>query len=204
MRAWLLVLLLLCAAPSAATDLGRFGRTYEIAERDLLELIEARLKALEASGELEVLQARFGASVKERLRRPRGVTLPRATRARARSYDPSITVPADILDADGALLVAAGTRVNPLDSVSLTTPLLFFDGDDEAQRRWARTLLDGAPHDFVPVLTNGPVLELMETWRAPLYFDQGGIYVRKLGLEALPVIVRQDGRQLAIEEVALP
>ena len=51
--------------------------------------------------------------------------------------DPAITVARDIRTADGALIAAAGTRVNPLDRIGLTRDLLFVDGRREAEIAWA-------------------------------------------------------------------
>ena len=46
-----------------------------------------------------------------------------------------------LVDAQGQVLVAAGTRVNPLTIVSLSQRLLFFDARDAAQVRQARALV---------------------------------------------------------------
>ena len=51
-----------------------------------------------------------------------------ATEERSRLFDPAITVARDIRTADGVLIAAAGTRVNPLARVALARDLLFVDG----------------------------------------------------------------------------
>ena len=47
--------------------------------------------------------------------------------------------------AAGLVVVAAGTVVNPLDTVTLSKPLLFFDGRDDGQVKRARELLADVP-----------------------------------------------------------
>ena len=47
----------------------------------------------------------------------------------------------NITDAKGNIIVPAGTRANPLDIVSLSKHLLFFDGSDEQQVERAHELI---------------------------------------------------------------
>ena len=70
-----------------------------------------------------------------------------------------------IVDAQGHVLVAAGTRTNPLDVVSLSQPLLFFDGRDAAQVRQAKALIERYGGKVKPILTAGSYLDLMRRWR---------------------------------------
>ena len=68
------------------------------------------------------------------MRQPTAVEGVRTTTvARSFHVDPSITLDQNILGAQGELLFAAGTHVNPLDVVSLSRPLLFFDARDRRQ-----------------------------------------------------------------------
>ena len=80
----------------------------------------------------------------------------KATKARSFYYDPSIVVPYAITDADGRLIVAPGTRVNPLDTVSLSKQLLFIDARDPAQVGRAKRFLDERGGRLKVILTGGP------------------------------------------------
>ena len=60
-----------------------------------------------------------------------------ASATRSWRFDPTITVERNIADDKGRVIIAAGTRVNPLDTVPLRAPLVFLDGDDPAQLAWA-------------------------------------------------------------------
>lgn len=136
-----------------------------------------------------------------RVNRPDPVAgLIRAHESRSWPFDPTITLAADIREAKGELIHAAGTRVNPLDSVALRVPLLFLDGDDPAQIAWA---LRQDPNAKL-ILVKGAPLELMKARQRRFYFDQGGNLTEKFGIRAVPARVRQNGRVLEVSEIALP
>lgn len=178
------------------------GPVYPIAEQDMLLTIEERLKSLEKSGELARIEEDAKARYKNYVERPEGVHLPRAKKNRTYYVDPSITVPYDITDHKGRIIHPAGTTVNPLDHITLSKQLMFFDGDDPVQVEWARSMIKSDPLRLKPILTNGPVLELMKEWQLRLYFDQRGQLVEQFGIQAVPATLSQDGTKLKIVEHA--
>lgn len=194
--------LALLALPSAAEarDYGQRGAVFPIIERDLLEQIHSKLSAMEASGETARLNEKLKARAIARVNRPEPVAgLVRAHEARSWRFDPTITLAADIRGAKGELIHAAGTIVNPLDSVSLRADLLFLDGDDADQLVWA---LRQGPNAKL-ILVRGAPLELMKARQRRFYFDQGGKLTQKFGIRAVPARVRQQGRVLEVSEIAL-
>ena len=60
------------------------------------------------------------------------------------------------------------------------------------------------PGSIKPVLTGGSYLDLMRQWQLPVYHDQHGLLTRRFGIQQVPALVSQDGRQLRIDELALP
>jgi type-F conjugative transfer system protein TraW len=122
------------ATGSQAENLGTVGETYAIAEPHLLSYIEQTLRDKEKSGELANLEEQAKSRVVESTRNPKPLAGIRPTRTpRTFYFDPSIKVEQNITDAKGNIIVPAGTRANPLDIVSLSKHLLFFDGSDEQQ-----------------------------------------------------------------------
>jgi conjugal transfer pilus assembly protein TraW len=194
---------LACAAgPAAAEHLGIIGPVHAIGEPDLMVEIDRTLRQATADGRF----ARFETEARSRILRGiedpapiAGIT--RATSRRTRYHDPSMVVPAAITDAAGRVVVAAGTVVNPLDTVTLSKPLLFFDGRDDGQVKRARELLDRHRGAMRPVLTAGSWLALMRRWKRPVYFDQHGQITARLGITRVPALVTQDGRRLRIDEL---
>ena len=193
-------LLLATALPSAASakDLGVRGATWPIAEPDLLAQIEARLLEMERSGALARLEEEARANARRKLEEPEPLPgIAPATRERSRLWDPAITVARDIRAADGALIAAAGTRVNPLERMTLARDLLFVDGRREAEVAWAL----GHDRPAKIVLLAGRPLDLMRQHRRPFFFDQGGRLAARFGLRLTPSLVEQAGSRLRITEV---
>lgn len=197
--------LALAAASACATDLGVLGPTYGIAEPHLLDFIHQRLRDSERSGELQRLVREAQGRGIDAVKHPSPVPGLRATQT-ARSFyvDPSFTLDRHIVDAQGRLLFPAGTRTNPLDVVSLSRQLLFFDARDSRQLARARELMTRYEGKLKPILTGGSYLELMKAWQRPVYFDQQGTLIRRFGIRQLPALVSQDGRRLRVDELALP
>ena len=198
-----LIALSLAVLPTQAQarDYGQRGALFPIVERDLLEQIHSRLVAMERSGETARLNQELKRRTIARVNRPDPVPgLIRASESRTWIFDPTITLAADIRGAQGELIHAAGTQVNPLDSVKLRAELLFLDGDDPAQIEWA--LRQNANAKLI--LVKGAPLELMKVRQRRFYFDQGGKLTEKFGITAVPARVRQQGRALEVSEIALP
>ena len=197
----LILMLCLWPEPAAARDYGQRGTVFPVIEADLLEQIRLRLTSMEQSGETARRNAELKRRTIARVNRPDPVAgIARASTARVWSFDPTITLGADIRGAIGALIHAAGTMVNPLDSVRLRGDLLFLDGDDPDQLAWA--LRQGKAAKLI--LVKGAPLELMKARQRRFYFDQGGQLIAKFGIKAVPARVRQQGRLLEVSEIALP
>ena len=117
--------------------------------------------------------------------------------------DPSFTLDRNIVDASGRLLFAAGTRKNPLEVVSLSRHLLFFDARDPRQVGRARQLIALYQGRVKPILVGGSYLDLMQSWHVPVYYDQQGLLTRRLGITQVPALVSQEGLRLRIDELAV-
>jgi conjugal transfer pilus assembly protein TraW len=190
---------------AGAIDLGTLGPTYEIGEPDLLQMIHQRLREKERSGELARIEAQARSRGMESVRHPLPVAGVRATEtARTFYVDPSFTLDRNVLGARGELLFAAGTRKNPLEVLSLSRRLLFFDGRDGRQVRRAGELIAAEKGRIKPILTGGSYLELMSSWRLPVYYDQQGVLTRRLGITQVPALVSQEGLRLRVDELELP
>ncbi|MBK8324891.1 MAG: hypothetical protein IPL06_20020 [Betaproteobacteria bacterium] len=51
-----------------------------------------------------------------------------------------------------------------------------------------------------PILVAG-LLDLIRRWKRPVFFDQGGALVARLGIRHVPALVSQDGLRLRVDEV---
>jgi conjugal transfer pilus assembly protein TraW len=189
-------------APTDSSKAERAGPVYPIGEPDMLEEIEKKLKDMQDSGRI---QQRIDEAIersKKSAQYPRKVDgLGTVKKARTYYFDPSIVASRDIKDHQGKVVVAAGTKVNPLDYVGMGEWLVFFDGTSETQVKMAEAL--GKKYEWMikPILVNGGPMDLMRRWKKRVYFDQGGSMVKRLGIENVPALVTQDGKRLRIDEL---
>lgn len=197
------VIVVLLGLPLAQGEpLGVIGPTYRIGEEHLIRMIEARLRAKEQSGELARIQNQMVERGRQAVLSPAPLQLPAATVPRTSYVDPTYILDKNIVDAGGRLLFAAGTRANPLDVVAMGRRLLFFDASDARQVQLAERLSaapGGVP--IKPVLVGGSYIDLMRRWKAPVYYDQRGLLVKRLRIERVPALVSQEGRRLRIDEL---
>lgn len=199
---WLFAAATCWALGAQAANLGTIGPTYPVAEKNLLDVIMARLRAKEASGELKRHEQEARDRAAYAVNNPRPVDgLRRAQAARTFYFDPSFTLQSNVVDSTGAVLFPAGTRKNPLEVVSLSKHLLFFDARDPGQVARARELIEHYQGKVKPILVGGSFLDLMKRWNKPVFYDQDGTLVRKFGIAAVPAIVSQEGQRLRIDEV---
>lgn len=197
-------LMLGAAGGARAMDLGVIGPTYEISEPHLLQMIEQRLREKERSGELGRLEAEARKRGIATVKHPPPVTGLRPTNTvRTFYFDPSFSLDRNILGPQGELLFAAGMRKNPLEVVSLSRHLLFFDARDPRQVGRARQLIAHYQGRVKPILVGGSYLDLMQSWHLPVYYDQQGRLTRRLGITQVPALVSQEGLRLRIDELAV-
>ena len=198
----ILLAAVLAALPAAAIakDLGVRGATWPVAEPDLLVEIEARLADLRRSGELERLQDAARTRARQSLEEPAPVPgVAPARERRSRLLDPAIVVGQDIRGPDGALIAAAGTRIDPFAHGALTRALLFVDGRREAEIAWALA----RPGANKIVLLAGRPLDLMRRHRRPFFFDLGGRLTERFAVRATPTLVERAGAHLRLTEFPL-
>ena len=184
-----------------AEDFGVVGQVWEIKEQDPVEAIKAKLFAMDKNGELDEHNRQIKAKVSEKIKHPKSLNIPNATETREYYFDPSVEVTEDITDYHGKLIHIAGTKINPLDQVTLSYELLFFDGSNKDQLAWA--LNYHAEQTIKPklILTGGSPIDLEDKEKLDFYFDQDGSLITKLGIKALPAVVSQSGKLLLIKEV---
>ena len=188
---------------AADGDLGVVGPVYPIQEPDLLRAIESTLREKERTGELARLQRQGLARAEASLKDPKPVQgLRRTVTPRVLHVDPSMQVARDLVAPDGTTVIRAGTRINPFDYVQLSSRLLFFDARDSAQVTHAARLIDRFEGRVKPILVGGSFVDLTRRWQRPVYYDQGGALVRRLGIQQVPALVSQEGKRLRVEELA--
>ncbi|MDD5295881.1 MAG: type-F conjugative transfer system protein TraW [Rhodocyclaceae bacterium] len=185
-----------------AEDLGTIGPTYDIAERDLIEVITDQFRRMEKTGELAGMQEDYKRKVIGGIERPRPVPGIRPTEtAHTFFIDPTWTLDRNVVDGKGNVLYPAGTRINPLDYERLIQALLFFDGRDKKQIAFARRFIAESKMRVKPILVGGEPMKLMRQWKREVFFDQGGALSRRFSITQAPAVVSQQRRQLRVDEI---
>lgn len=199
-RRTLLAFALFVSMPAIARDYGQHGAVFPIAETDLLLAIEQRLRAMEASGQIEAFNRQLADRTAERVRRPPPVPgISHATATRSWTWDPTLTLDEDIRDGKGRVLFARGTRVNPLETVAMRRSLVFLDGDSPEQVAWA--LRSTNAENAHLILTSGNVFDRMKAGQRRFFFDQGGQLTARFGIRHVPAVVQQEGMVLRVTEL---
>jgi conjugal transfer pilus assembly protein TraW len=198
----LLFSILTISFPLRAEDLGSVGPTYDIIERNLIEVIQDKFLQMEKSGELTKLQANYKKQVVDAVERPKPVPGITSTETVRTFYiDPTWTLERHVVDEKGKVLFPAGTRVNPLDYAPLTQTLLFFDQRERSQVAFAKRFLAEAKARVKPILVGGEPLKLMRQWKREVFYDQGGVLSRKFLVKQVPALITQDGNRLRVDEI---
>lgn len=187
------------ACASDIIDMGAFGKTYPVAEQDIVEFIKERLMVMQEEGVIDRKHQELLDKSRGYANRPPGRTLPTTLEYRNHVFDPTVTIQRDIADADGNVIYPAGTVINPLDYRGLSKTLCFIDGDDRRQVEWLNEM---CPYQkgFKHILVNGSAIELSKEQGSRFYFDQHGTLVDRFAIEHVPAVVRQSGKVLYVEE----
>lgn len=189
---------------SVAQDLGVIGPTYDISEKDLVQVIKDGLKRMEANGQLAQVEDEYKKRVIYGLKHPKAVPgIKEAEKSRTFYIDPTYTVDRNIEDGKGRLLYPAGTRVNPFDYEKMSKALLFFDGDKPEQVEFAKRYMAESKILVKPILVAGDPFKLMKDWQKPVYFDQMGYLSKRFLIRQSPAIVTQEGKRLRIDELKI-
>jgi len=200
MRAALIALVFALPGASLAKDYGAHGALFPVEEQSFLEVIFDRLADMESNGELAALQQDMQDTARKRIKRPlpvHGIGV--AETYRMFEVDLSITLERDLSDHNGVVFVRAGTVINPLDHSRFQQRLVFIDGDDLDQVRFAVDLADSEPTKII--LINGAPLDLTEQHGHLFYFDQGGTITTRLHIAAVPSVVSRGYPNMIVEEI---
>lgn len=192
--------LLISVGSVHAEDLGVYGRTYEIKERDAIDAFkDAAAKKLANGGKERMIKGakdRYLASLNN-VKTPDGIKA--ATANQVRHVDLSETVKDTIRGPDGTVIVAAGTKINPLVLGGLSKKLFFIDAKDDRQIDLVKRR--AGPLDKI-ILLGGSVFTAGDKLKRRVYLDVPGLH-KRMNIKFLPSIASQDGPLLKVEEVKL-
>ena len=190
------------APQGVAKDFGTAGQTFHISEEHLIDMIQRKIQDAQDDGRIAALQEEMRRKTRERVQRPSPVDgMSAAVEYHSYTYDPTVSAAQDYRDLDGKIVVAKGMTVNPFDLVSLSSDLLFINGDREAEVEWAFSETARRNGGTRIILVDGVPLKIMRERKVRVYFDQNGALSRQLDIIKTPSRVTQKDRLLFIEEI---
>lgn len=187
-----LLILMLLAGSAGAAETVVIGQTFPIAEPDTLEEIASAANDTDWQRWMRKAPKDYSAFD--------SVTLPRNREAGTVLFDPTYTLPEDLLNERGEVLVPKGTRVNALERIQLPGRYIII-GPTQEDYRWLDAVARPGSRDKV-LIASGNVLTERETTGRPLYALDAR-FVERFGLEGIPSIVRQEGTRLRVERHVL-
>lgn len=184
-------------------DLGTRGTLYPLIEIDLLAEMQQRLADYDWEGAKKRSVANYFASVEL-------VELPRAQRDRDRAVDPTVEAVDDILGANGEVIIARGTKVNPLATVPFKQKLVIFDAADPRQVEFALTQREPVTQRRVTFIAShldrAAGMEGLEQVMVKLQHTVSLLtpaIATRFALEHVPSTVEADGLSFKVREFAL-
>jgi conjugal transfer pilus assembly protein TraW len=192
------ILLAYSSGYAAIHNLGTFGQTYPIAEKDAVQ--ELKDKASVVDWNKTFNPETTHKAIKNY--KPEILDLPLARENKTRLVDLSYSLEFDIPDGKGGILYPKGYMFNPLEYVHYAKTLIVINADDPKQVAWFLTSDSAKAQDVMLLITNGSYYELSQKLNRPVYYATANI-IQRLQLRAVPCVVRQNGKYMEINEIAL-
>ena len=186
--------LFIVIASANAKDLGTFGRTYPIAEKDALTEIEERARQVNWE---KVLDKR---KLENFQGPPDKATLPRAQRGQVRQVDMTYTAEIDVPDGKGGILYPKGYTFNPLDFITYPKTIIVINGNDKDQVSWFKDSEYSQQMDVTLMITEGAFGVITKKVNRTIFYATTKI-INRFQLAAVPSIIKQKGQYLEVTEV---
>ncbi|MBP7616112.1 MAG: conjugal transfer protein TraW [Steroidobacteraceae bacterium] len=186
-------------------DFGVRGPVEDILERDLIEVMQEKVAAIDWVEKKRQAETRFWA-------KQQFIALPRADQPRRRYLDPTVVVTEDIRDGEGKVLVARGAQINPLNLQAFTQAVVVLDPLDPAQLALVDARLPelAQTHAQVTLIVTrfdqaagwASYTEVTDHFDAPVFTLTPDVRER-FELEYVPSVITAERTQFVIEELAV-
>ena len=184
------------AGSACARDLGKFGSTYPIPEKDALQ------EMVDRAAEIDWTRVFDPEQTKKRIRefRPADVAaLPAAAEDHTFRVDMTWSAVFDIPDGRGGILYPKGYTFNPLDYVFLPNILVFIDASDCRQMVWFKSSPYKSDMRTMLLLTGGSYWDTINDLKIPAFYASKYI-IERLKIKAVPSVAVQKGNFMEVRE----
>lgn len=180
-----------CAAFAAMAD-STIGKTFPIAEPSFLDEIKSAAAATDWRQWMRRDPENYAAFD--------STDLPSAKKDRSFLFDPTYSLPRDITDENGRVLYAKGTTINVYAKYTFPGRWIVIRPTSE-QFKWLDEVVKPTANDKV-LIAGGNVVGVIREHRRKVFILEPHT-IERLGLQAVPSIVQQEGPQLRVQEYAL-
>ncbi|MDD5277759.1 MAG: TrbC family F-type conjugative pilus assembly protein [Methylovulum sp.] len=185
-------------------DAGQKGQVYTIAEPDMIEEIQRRIRVTDWKKQKQDALANFWKG------QGKGLDLPNADRNLERLIDPSLRVTQDIVHPDGRLIAKKGQKINPQTLMPMQHAYIVFDATQPDQVDLAKKWGDAYLRNKKPVVYLFTKMDTQNGWtqfnatvqqmNAPVY-QLNKALMNRFQIKALPSVIEGQGYKLVIREI---
>lgn len=192
-----LLFLLIAVHGKACVNLGTYGATWPIREKDALTQIMNTVKHYNWH---KIFNKQNYLNAIHRYEERISTDLPRARKHVIYTVDMTYTLQRDIKDAKGNIIYPKGYTFNPLDYVHMPFKMVVINADDKAQVNW---FTHSKYHNRIKtmlLICKGDVLSLEKKVKMPVFYADKRI-VYRFHLKAVPSVIYQKGDEMYVEEI---
>lgn len=187
---------------SSAKNLGTFGATYPVIEKDALKEMEEKARQADVSKFINKKRLKDKIS---NYRPPEVEELKKIGPARTeRTFlvDMTYSLQNDIPDGQGRVLYPKGYTFNPLDYISYPNTLVILNGKSPKQLVWFKASEYAKDYKTKLLITDGSYLELSRSLKRPVFYASKAI-INIFRIGAVPSVIRQKNNMMEVTEIAV-
>ncbi len=188
--------------PAFSSDLGTYGSTFDIQEKDIREVLAEKMQSETGQKLLQDLLQ----SLKEKSQNPAfkvQKNISNAIENNSFLIDPSITLTTDFKDPHGVVFYKSGTPLNPLHHMTLSKGYVFVDGDNPKHIEFAQNINQTNPSNkpmMIILVKGNPLKMIKDNPNMKVFFDQEGFMCKRFKISKIPATVEQEGLMLRVRE----
>lgn len=185
---------------TGVTDLGRFGTTWDIEERDFIEEMKSRLAGIDMKKMAEKSWDGYW-------ERAQFIDLPDTDEGRMLKIDPSFVITRNVFAPSGEIIARRGQVYNPLKIVPMTSKLIIFDASNDDHLAFVKREIENNTFAKVKLITTRinrgdgwkHLQEVEDSLKHPVYLLQQD-FADRFHLTVVPSIVVSDGENWILSE----
>lgn len=198
------IALTLTISNASSIEVLKNGSTYEIIEKNIIQLFKEHVEANKESIQKRVQEEREKMQKRIEDYKPKDltITLPTSTKEKVFYPDIEYTLKDDIKDSYGKVIYKKGFVFNPLHYISLNERYIFIDYTDKKQREWIKSEKINQDITARIVITNGRVFDAIKEFEREVFYAND-ILIDKFKVEAVPSIVEQEQDRIKVKQFKL-